>query len=437
MADQQGTSNCAVSRRRFLQSAGAGAAVATGTGLGLFGGKAPAFAQGTTLHVLQPSNFAAEIDVQLRALATEFEQAHHVTMKLEFINLNDVLPRAHAAVQVKTGPDVILLRWNQAWRFGEAFLDVGDIVHAMGGTKVHRFNRDAVNVAGVYRGVPFYNIGSAMTYNLDLLKTAGVTGPPDTYEDLLRVGAAMKKAGYPVGWCLGHTIDDGAIGSYPIVWAFGGAEVDEKGQVTINSKETQVALEWFRQFWNDACDPSGLAWNDSGNNRAFLGQTVSIVLNAASIYQKARGDKNDNLADAIRHTVAPAGPAGRHGLIQPFNHHIPAYSRNSKAAQAWLTFLGQQPHYERVFRAGRGFVQGISPQWDAHPLWKEDPLMEPYKDLARYGRSMGYKGTYNRASSEVQAKYIVVDMLARSVRDGSNAALRWGENELKRVYEAG
>lgn len=426
-----------VSRRQFVKAVGAGSAVAAGAGLGLFGGKAPAFAQGTTLHVLQLSGFVPAIDAQLKAMAEDFGKANGVTMKMEFINLNDVLPRAIASVESKTGPDVVLLQWNQAWLFGDSFIDVGDVVQAVGGNKIYKFNRDAAIVGKTYRGVPYYNVASAMTYNMDMLKAAGVTGKlPDTYDDLLKLGTLMKKQGLPVGWCLGHTIGDGAFGNYPIIWSWGGAEVDEKGRVIINSKETKAALEWFRQFWNDACDPGGTAWNDSNNNQAFLGQTVSIVFNAASIYVKARTDKNDKLADVIKHTIPPAGPAGRYELVQQYNNHIPVYSKNQKLAKDWLKFLGAKPQYDRMFRAGRGFAQGISPEWETHPMWKEDPQMEPYKELTKYGRNMGYKGVYNRASSEVQAKYLIADMMARSLKDGSDSAMKWAESEMKLVYGA-
>ncbi|HEX7926648.1 MAG TPA: hypothetical protein VF678_03590, partial [bacterium] len=144
--------------------------------------------------------------------------------------------------------------------------------------------------------------------------------------------------------------------------------------------------------------------------------------------------KNDKLADKMKHTVAPAGPKGRYELIQPYNHHVPAYSKNMKLAKEWLKFIGQRQQYERVFRAGRGFAQGILPEWDSHPMWKEDPQMEPYKDLTKYGRSMGWRGPFGRGASEVQAKYLIADMMARSLKDGSDSAMKWAESEMKLVY---
>jgi multiple sugar transport system substrate-binding protein len=290
-----------------------------------------------------------------------------------------------------------------------------------------------------------------MTYNKKFCDSIGIT--PDkyakTYDDLLNIGRTMKKAGKPIGWCLGHTIGDGAFGNYPILWSFGAAEVDEKGKVIINSKQTREALKWMRAFWTEACDEGGMAWNDASNNQAFLGESVGCVLNAASIYVKSRRDarqakekgdeatakKWNDFADNIRHTVAPAGPGGRFELVQQYNHHIPAYTKNLTLAKDWLKFLGGHAQYERIFLAGTGFAQGIAPEWDAHPFWKKDPLMEPYKELNKYGRNMGYKGPYGRGASEAQAKYIIADMLARSIQQDVESAVKWGEQELKLAYQ--
>ena len=344
-----------MTRRSFVKTAGAAAAGAT---LGYFGGKAPALAQQQELHSLQLSNFVPAIDETVNKIAEQFGKQAGVKMRMEYISLNDVLPRAIAAVESKTGPDLMLLQWNQGYLFNRSFVDVGDVVQAIGGNKLYGFNRAAANVNGVYRGVPYYNIGSAMTYNNAMWKEGGLTAFPDTYDQLLKDGAKMKKLGWPVGWTLGHTIGDGAFGNYPVLWAFGGYERDEKGKVAIDSKGTRAACDFMREFWNAACDEGGMAWNDSSNNQAFLGETISCCLNAASIYMKARRDGNNALADKIRHTVAPKGPGGRFELIQQYNYHIPTYSKSVKLAKDWLRFLLRRDNYEKMFVASGGFEIG-------------------------------------------------------------------------------
>ena len=421
-----------LTRRTFVKTAGTAAA---GVTLGYFGGQAPARGQMREVHSLQLSNFVPAIDETVNGLAEEFGKQAGLKMRMEYINLNDVLPRTVAAVESKTGPDIIVLQWNQGYLFNKSFVDVGDVVKAAGGNKIYPWHRSACYVNGVYRGVPYYNIGSAMVYNKPMWDEAGISSFPDTYDQLLADGTKLKKLGYPIGWTLGHTIGDGAFGNYPVLWAFGGYEVDEKGKVAIDSKGTRAAIEYMREFWNSACDEGGMAWNDSSNNQAFLGETISGCLNAASIYMKALRDGNP-LAKKIRHTVAPKGPAGRFHLIQQYNHHIPAYSKNVKPAKDWLRFLMRRDNYEKMLVASGGFAQGNSPEWETHPLWDKDPIMKPYSQLTKTGRNMGYKAAYNRASSEVQAKYIITDLLARGIKEGPEPAIRWAENELKQIYGA-
>ena len=47
---------------------------------------------------------------------------------------------------------------------------------------------------------------------------------------------------------------------------------------------------------------------------------------------------------------------------------------------------------------------------------------------------MGYKGPFNRASAEVQNKYIIADTLARGIQDGADSALKWAEREMSQIY---
>lgn len=426
------SSSTGLTRRAFVKATGATAA---GLTVGYFGGKAPAMAQQRELHSLQLSSFVPATDETLKQLAEEFGKQVGVKMRMEFISLNDVLPRAIAAVESRTGPDLILLQWNQGYLFGKSFEDVGDVVEAVGGNKIYLFNRQAADVNGVYRGVPQYNVGSAMVYNKDMWDEAGISEFPDTYEGLLRDGTKLKKRGYPIGWTLGHTIGDGAFGNYPVLWAFGGAERDRHGRVAINSKGTRAACDFMREFWHAACDEGGMAWNDSSNNQAFLGETISCCLNAASIYMKAKRDGNP-IAKKIRHGVAQKGPGGRYELIQQYNYHVPAYSKNVQLAKEWLRFLGRHDNYERFFVSSGGFAQGISPEWEHHSLWAQDPIMEPYALLSKYGRNMGYAAAYDRASSEVQAKYIIADMFVHAIKEGTTPAITWAERELQQVYNA-
>jgi multiple sugar transport system substrate-binding protein len=444
MATPRRSRSSAVSRRTVLQSA-AGALAAAGLAAW---DKAPAFAQERKIHFLLNSNFRPAFDVEIRKLAAEYKGVAGVEVTTEFITNNDVPARITAAIESRNGADLSVVQWNQAHLFASGLIDVGDIVAHAGGNKIYAAAREANHVEGVYRAYPWYIITSGMTYNKAMCDKAGVTKFPDTYDELLVAGKKLKQAGTPVGWCLGHTNGDGAFGNYPIFWSFGAMEVDEKGRVALNSKEARRAVEWMRQFWADACDESGMGWSDVSNNQAFLARQIGCAYNPSSIYLKARSDAKaardkgdlatatlwDSLANDIRHTAGPAGPAGRFHLNQTVNVGIFRYSQNQAAAKEFLTWLVARPQYERCFLAGGGFAQGNTPEWEKHALWDADPIIAPFAHITKYGRNLGYKGPYNRASAEVQNKYIIADTLARGIKEGADPALAWAEQELKQIY---
>ncbi len=82
-----------------------------------------------------------------------------------------------------------------------------------------------------------------------------------------------------------------------------------------------------------------------------------------------------------------------------------------------------------------GYVQGLTPKWEDHPVWTSDPALGIFSTNAKYGRSYGHAGPWNRASGEAAEKYIVVDMFARAVQgEDPKAIAAWGQKELENVY---
>ena len=102
-----------LSRRQFLATS---AVVAAATGIeGIVAARrAPAFAQGTRLHLLQWSHFVPAADVMFESQAKEFGKQAGVEVAIERINQNDLQTRATAAIQSGAGPDIIILANNHA-----------------------------------------------------------------------------------------------------------------------------------------------------------------------------------------------------------------------------------------------------------------------------------------------------------------------------------
>ena len=441
-ASQPGDENAAqgLSRRAFIKATGhTGMALAASAGLGWLGGTAPAFAQTRTLHILEWSSFVKEADVERDRQAAEFGTQAGVKVTVEHINANDLPARATAAIEGGKGPDILQLINNYPHLYADGLENHNDLIAEVGGERLYPFIRAAVSVDGVYRGVPNFFGGGANVYRKDIFKKVGIERPPDTWEEYLAVGKKLKKFGMPVGQTLGHTFGDAPGFAYPVLWAFGGKEVDEKGKVAINSKETLAAVEFVKEFWQGACDEGGLAWDDTNNNRAFLAETIACTLNGASIYFVARKNPDKappGFADKLDHFLLPKGPAGRFHTVGPFSNCITKYSPNKEAAKEYIRFVHKKENFEKFLVINNGYINGPLPEYQEHPMWEKDPAITIFRELPKYGRPAGYAGPYNRNASEAWAKYIIVDLFAKAVKGESpQSVVAWAEQELKNVYE--
>ena len=209
--------------------------------------------------------------------------------------------------------------------------------------------------------------------------------------------------------------------------------------MVINSEGTHKALAFMKEFWEAACDPGGFAWDDTSNNRAFLGQTIGATLNGASIYFIAKNTPADypGFAEKLDHFLNPEGPAGRFHFVQPRTLSIMEYSPNKEAAAEYIRWSGQDDNLDEFITVNQGYVQGLEPKWETHPVWQSDPAIAIYATNPRYGRTAGYAGPWNRQSGEAQEKYIIVDMFARAARgEDPEAVAAWAQSELENVYGA-
>src|SRR5712691_2845955 len=110
----------AIARRRILQLSGAGLASAGTGGLAaiLASGRAPAYAQGTTLHWLRWNDFVPASDQLLKSkIAPQCEKDLGIKLNIEGIGANDLQARVTSAIQSGTGPDMILApsNWPQLY----------------------------------------------------------------------------------------------------------------------------------------------------------------------------------------------------------------------------------------------------------------------------------------------------------------------------------
>ncbi len=405
-------------------------------------GRAPAVLQGTKLTILAATYFVPAAQDFFVQQAQQWGQENNVEMTLDFVNWPDLQPKIGAAVQAKSGPDIVELWDTWPYLYYQSMVEVNDLANKLGEAQGGYFDWVVKTAAvdGEWYSIPTGNSTSAFAYRISYFQEAGAEEFPQTWEELFEVGKKLKAMGKPLGQALGHSTGDPPSFVYPYMWAYGAMEVAEDGKtVMFNQPEFVEGMKIFIQAWKDAFDETGLSWDDSVNNSAFLSDQISATLNGNSIYLAALKPEEEGgkpeIAEDMSHAGYPAGPAGRFNNLGSRSLGIMSYSGNVEGAKAFLEWWASEEQYQAWLEVYEGYIIPPTPKFIELPVYTEDPKLAPYAEVATYARNKGYAGPANQNAARVFAEYIIVDTFARAVQDGdAEAAIKWGADRLERIY---
>src|SRR6185437_14360025 len=425
-----------ITRRRVLQLSGAGAASAATGGLSaiLATGRAPAFAQGTTLHWVRGSDYVPVSDQTIKTKINELAQKDlGLKINLEGVDGLTIQARVTSAVSAGSGPDIISAINNWAQLYGESVADVSDVCEEIGKAQGGFFETaKAIAYDGKkWLAVPNTIVGLQIANRASWWNEIGY-GPekyPATWEEWREAGKKLKAKGHPIGQTVAHAFGDANAFWYPYLWSWGGKEVEADGKtVVLGSKETVESVKFAVALWKETMDEGGLAWDDTNNNRAFLSGSISATNNGASIYLEAKKkpdtyqtDKGTPMKDDILHASIPGGAGGQFNLPGPFINLLMKYSKNQDAAKKFMRWISSKEIFDKWFVSQQGYTCGPTKMWEEHPVWNVDPILAPFRKVPVTGRLTGYAGAPNQRAAEVQTKYIIVDMYAKAIQ-GMDAA---------------
>ena len=454
MADESSHQRKRWTRRRLLQAAGAAtAAVAADSALAAFGDVTPANAAppytlpkpraGARIRLLQWNSFVRVADAELKRQAKEWGDANGVTVDIETVSGDQLQPRTVAAVAAGDGPDIIQMQYGWPHLYTASTLTVTNEVNYLIGRlgRVHPVNEAYCKVRGEWRAVPYTQVPNAWSYRTDYFEKAGVSSFPKTWDELLAVGKKVADAtGKPIAQTVGHAYGDSLTMWNPVLWGFGGQEVDKDGRtVTISSGETEAALRWAIR-----AAQAGIKWFpewlDPDNNQAYHADRISGTLNGASIYirEVIEFKKFDRVTE---NAPMPSGQKGNFTLNLVLNHAVMSWSKERETAKAFLLHIMDKATYSKWLGAARGYNAGAFEAFNDDPVWKSDPKIKAYHDVVvgsrgkPIGQWAGWPAAPSKWTSQSQTQFVVADMFAKAVATGdTGAAMKEAEAKLKAIY---
>ena len=399
--------------------------------------------KGAQLRFLRWKRFVQGDEDLWLANTRKFIERTGVQVDVESVNLEELPSKAAMAVNVGTGPDIVMGSYGQPQLYSEKCLDLTELADYLGG-----------KYGGWYDSVKAYCITdgrwialgmgfptSCVVYRESMVKAAGFNEIPRDLSGFLKLCQALKARGTPPGMALGNATGDATTWCHWLLWSHGGRLVDEKGRVAINSKETLAALEYAKQLYPTFV-PGTMSWLDPSNNKAFLAGQVSLTYNGISIYYAAKtsGDAAlQAIAADMQHAHFPIGPIGRPTELSPFAiAWVFKYTRYPNAAREYLRFMLEREQYEPWQQASLGYFSQSLRAYESNPVWKEDPKYAPFRDGPAMTLHPGYAGKEGQASAACQADFVVVNMVAEAATGQSTAkaAAARAEQRAKRYYKS-
>jgi multiple sugar transport system substrate-binding protein len=433
-----------MTRREFVKATGTGA-LAAGVGANfLF--PARAAAQQKTLKIIQWSHFVPAWDTWFNGTYTkEWGQKNNTNVIVDNINLVDLPARAASEVSAKKGHDLFMFLSPPA-AYEPQVIDMTHVyqeVERKHGKKIDLAHKSTYNP----KTKKYFAFSDAYTpdpgnWHKDWWTEAGYPNGPDTYDDLLKGAKKIRdKSGHPCGVGLAQELDT-SMAMRAILWSFGGAEQDEAGNVTINSKNTIEALKYVKELYQQTETPEVFTWTPPSNNQAMLAGRVSFVMNAISITRQSEREK---LPIDSKIMISPAlkGPVRRIAAEHVMNCHVIwEFAENKEGAQQFL--IDFMDHFQEGFAAGQFYNFPCFPQTvpDLQKQIANDPRANPadkYKVLGNvldWATNVGYPGYASAGISEAFSTWVIPTMFASVARGDQTAenAAKAAETEYKRIF---
>jgi multiple sugar transport system substrate-binding protein len=433
-----------LTRREFARITGAGA-VATGVGANfLF--PARAAAQQKTLKIIQWSHFVPAWDTWFNGTYTkEWGQKNNTNVIVDNINLVDLPARAASEVSAKKGHDLFMFLSPPA-AYEPQVIDMTNVykeVEKKHGKKIDLAHKSTYNP----KTKKYFAFSDAYTpdpgnWHKDWWTEAGYPNGPDTYDDLLAGAKKIRdKSGHPCGIGLGQELDT-SMAMRALLWSFGGAEQDEAGNVTINSKQTIEALKYMKELYTQTETPEVFTWTPPSNNQAMLAGRVSFVMNAISITRQSEREKMP-IDSKIMISPALKGPVRRIAAEHVMNCHVIwEFAENKEGAQKFL--IDFIDHFHEGFVAGQFYNFPCFPSTvpDLQKLIANDSRANPpdkYKVLGNvldWATNVGYPGYATAGISEAFSTWVLPTMFANVARGDQTpeVAAKAAEDEYKRIF---
>ena len=349
------------SRRRGLAALLALAVLVAAGGIGLLGPGPDADAQSAiTLKFMRPGRFDV-VERVFRPIVAEFEK-ENPGIKVEFVDMgwDEYFKRLPIMLSSGTTPDVMLNQQGGIYQYGaeDQFLALDRFIDedlrkqlAPGLLEANTVNGRVVGIAS--------SVGAyVLWYRADLFQKAGLTRPPETWQELLTYAETIKaKTGVPgLGLHAKPGVDLADTYAYFYHTGVGRPLWDAKlNQIDLRAPGATEALRFMKRLVDSPGVQPHVDQYDRPALRSLLRDgKIGMMFDGPWILNVIK-EQLAGPSPVIRAAQVPGGPGGRHSITVVDAWVIPAHTKHPAEAWKLLRYL-VRPANQAAHDSGYGSI---------------------------------------------------------------------------------
>lgn len=322
------------------------------------------------------SEYVSTYNDMMQEKLDEFAEEYNVEIEYVIVPSGDLKQKLAAAIESGNQPDLIMGDNTLVAEYINSgqLAEVSDVLEGM--DLKENAERYAVFDDKEYL-VPLAFTAPGMYIRKDKWEEKGLE-VPTTWQELKECGEQIndpENGFYAFGFPMGASGGGDAEGFVrTIILDFGGALVNEEGEVVVNSPESLEALEFIASLYEDGlCPPDATTWDDSGNNSAYLAGTVGVVCNSGSLVSSLAEENPELLENTqiIPYPAAEGGSAYTLGGANVFG--IFETGKNTEVAKEFVSYYFEdEAYYNEMVEAMGAMWQPVIEGYDDTDFWKDE-----------------------------------------------------------------
>ncbi|MFI7066151.1 ABC transporter substrate-binding protein [Kribbella sp. NPDC050124] len=337
----------------------------------------------------------ATSDAYWQKVEKDFESANtDIDLKIEAQTWNERDQKLAAAFAGKKGPDVVLQIPDQLPQYVKngSFEAIDDVVEP----DKDKFLPAAVpglTVDGKVYAAPIYHTVTTTMFNKTILDKAGISKPPETWDEIKAAAPKIKAAGF-------STLDYSAspeaslnLNFYPLLWQAGGKVFNDDGKtVAFNQAPGLEALTFLKGLYDQGAIPKSSLTNGNLVADQPLGKGQVAMAFTSTPADAKTVAATWGAANVVIGT--PLTGQKQVGFGLPGGLAVNAASENVDAAKKFVSFMIQPAQAQALSKASGFFTARTDAKSET-----TDPVAQKFADQLQYA----FPGEPNQSARQVMS----------------------------------